>query len=394
MKKLISLLIAILFFQNNFAQDLTTKDSLVNYFGDHHNNLDPIEGLWVLNVETTLYHNDSIIRNQTEEFRSEWAVVKKNSIQFEVLNIGGAETEENATNFDAYFERTAVKGLYTYECHFKDPNWVGRSTVRITDKVFLEYGYYCSDAYMKKTYNGKYGKDYRQYWRFTWIKKYPVEEQIVGDYLSDWKGGGSGFFIDKRGYIATNYHVIVDAKKIEVEFKKNDKLYKFNAEVVKTDKENDLAILKIKDNKSLPFYSLPYQIKTSYVGIGTQVFALGYPLTEMLGNEIKLTNGMISSGTGYKGDPSTYQTTTPIQPGNSGGPLFDFDGNIIGINSSHIKPEYADNVSYSIKTQYLQKLANKIPDNVSLQNQNRLQSKSLIEKINTVKDYVVLIRVK
>ena len=125
-----------------------------------------------------------------------------------------------------------------------------------------------------------------------------------------------------------------------------------------------------------------------------KVFALGYPLTSILGNGIKYTDGSISSASGYKGDKTSYQTTTPIQPGNSGSPLFDLEGNIIGINSAFIKPKYAANVAYSIKTQYLQKLANEIPDNVNLQNQNRLENKSLIEKIQTVKDYVVLIRVK
>ena len=129
------------------------------------------------------------------------------------------------------------------------------------------------------------------------------------------------------------------------------------------------------------------------VNIGTPVFTLGYPLTGLLGNEIKYT-GSISSATGYKGDPTSYQTTTPIQPGNNGSPLFDLEGNIVGINSSSIKPEFANNISYAIKTQYLQKLANQIPNNVTLQNQNRLKEKILIEKINTVKDYVVLIRVK
>lgn len=53
------------------------------------------------------------------------------------------------------------------------------------------------------------------------------------------------------------------------------------------------------------------------------MFALGYPMSDILGEEIKVTDGIISSKTGYQGDVVTYQISVPIQPGNSGGPLFD-----------------------------------------------------------------------
>ena len=394
MKKIITIAFILFFLQITFAQNLSVKDTLINYFTNNYEKLDPVEGIWILNSETTLYEGDSIIAYQSFEFLSEWAIVKDKNIRYSVVDIGAGQEGEGASTFNAFFEKTAVKGLYTYECHFKNPDWVGKSSAHLTNKAILDFGYYMSDAYMKQKYKNYRERNLKQYWKFTWIKKYPVEEIIEENYYTDWKGGGSGFFIDKRGYIATNYHVVVDANEIEIEFTKNDTLYKFNAEVIKTDKENDLAILKIKDPKPLPFYSLPYKIKMTPVRIGTKVFALGYPLTSILGNEIKFTDGSISSASGYKGDKTSYQTTTPIQPGNSGSPLFDLEGNIVGINSAFIKPEYADNIAYSIKTQYLQKLANEIPDNVSLQNQNRLENKSLIEKIQTVKDYVVLIRVK
>jgi S1-C subfamily serine protease len=71
--------------------------------------------------------------------------------------------------------------------------------------------------------------------------------------------------------------------------------------------------------------------------VGSNVFALGYPMAlSLMGEEVKFTDGKISSKTGFQGDITTYQISVPIQPGNSGGPLFDYDGNIVGITNAGI----------------------------------------------------------
>ncbi len=72
-----------------------------------------------------------------------------------------------------------------------------------------------------------------------------------------------------------------------------------------------------------------------------------------MGNEIKFTDGKISSKSGFQGDITTYQISVPIQPGNSGGPLFDEKGNLVGITSSGVNKQLADNANYAIKTSYL-----------------------------------------
>jgi len=114
----------------------------------------------------------------------------------------------------------------------------------------------------------------------------------------------------------------------------------------------------------------------------------------VMGTEIKFTDGKISSKTGYQGDITTYQTTTPIQPGNSGGPLFDYDGNLIGINSAILRPDVADNVSYSIKSNYLKSLVDVLNYKISLPNDKMIATKTLTEKIKILSDYVVLIKVR
>lgn len=212
---------------------------------------------------------------------------------------------------------------------------------------------------------------------------------------NNWQGNGTGFFISNTGYIATNYHVIAEASEIEIEFLRHGEKQVFKAKVIQVDKNNDLAILKINDNSFSPFATIPYNFQSSLSQVGSNVFALGYPMAlTIMGKEIKFTDGKISSKTGYQGNISTYQTTTPIQPGNSGGPLFDYDGNLIGINSAILRPDVADNVSYSIKSSYLKNPVDVLDYEIELPNDKTIATKSLTEMIKILSDYVVLIKTK
>lgn len=216
-------------------------------------------------------------------------------------------------------------------------------------------------------------------------------EQNITD--MPWLGNGSGIFIGKE-YIATNYHVIEDASDIEIEYIQKGKKYNFKAIVIQSDKENDLSILKIEDSefKSFP---LKYNFMANIVDVGTSVFALGYPMAlDIMGSEIKFTDGKVSAKTGYKGEISTYQTTTPIQPGNSGGPLFDYKGNLIAINSSGLSYQIAENVSYSIKVSYLKNLIDVLPESINIPSDQSICDLPLTEQIKILSEYVVLIKIK
>ena len=210
----------------------------------------------------------------------------------------------------------------------------------------------------------------------------------------EWLGNGSGIILTSDGYIATNYHVIEDVNFIEVEFKNQGEIKRYNAEVVKTDPVNDLAIIKINDDSFKKIGYIKYNFKTRKSDIGESVFALGFPKSQIMGSDIKFTDGKISSLTGAMGDVTNYQTTTPIQPGNSGGPLFDSNGNLIGINSSKLVAEDIVNVSYSIKTIYLLPLIDALPEKIDLPNSNFLQVKSFPQQFKVLENYVTLIRVR
>ena len=108
-----------------------------------------------------------------------------------------------------------------------------------------------------------------------------------------------------------------------------------------------------------------------------------------MGDEIKLTTGVVSSKSGFQGDVSLYQISAPIQPGNSGGPLFDGKGNIIGIVSA--KHKGTENVSYAIKVSYLKNLMeSSISTNIFPQT-NKIQNQNLSGKVKSVKNYVYYI---
>lgn len=200
------------------------------------------------------------------------------------------------------------------------------------------------------------------------------------------KWSGSGFAI-QEGYVVTNYHVVDGASKITVQGTQDVFSESVDAQVVATDKDNDLAILKIKGDVSEK--PLPYSIKTFISDVGEDVWVLGYPLTSTMGDEIKLTTGIISSRSGYEGSVSMYQISAPAQPGNSGGPVFDKDGNLIGIICS--KHTGAENATYAIKASCLRNLVESSINHDILPHTNLLSGKELTEKVKEVKGFVYYI---
>lgn len=202
---------------------------------------------------------------------------------------------------------------------------------------------------------------------------------------------GSGFILSKDGIVATNFHVIDGANGIDIFINRNGTVKIYKAKVLVSDKANDISLLKIEDDSFVNFPSIPYAIKTSVQDVGTGVFALGYPMSNILGEEIKVTDGIISSKTGYKGDVVTYQISAPIQAGNSGGPLFDKLGNIVGITNAGI-PD-AQNVGYAIKTSYLKNLLDSAPMPIALPVNNTISGLQFTEKIKRLTPFVVLIKI-
>lgn len=224
------------------------------------------------------------------------------------------------------------------------------------------------------------------------IKMYPKTENSGNNSYSNSnleKSSGTGFAISSNGYIVTNHHVIDKAKSIEVKGVNGNFSRKLNAELVVSDEKNDLAIIKINDPLFSSLGSIPYTVRQGVADVGENVFVLGYPLTSSMGEEVKLTNGIVSSKTGFQGDISTYQISAPVQAGNSGGPLFDKNGNLIGVvNAKHTM---AENAGYAIKFNYVKNLIELLPQTISFPQVNILNGKGLTDQVKIASNYTYLI---
>lgn len=205
---------------------------------------------------------------------------------------------------------------------------------------------------------------------------------------SRWSGTG---WLLNNGYVVTNHHVANNARSIVLKFPSNDGEWKeFRAEVEVMNEECDLAILHIIDAQPSDFSPIPYTVKMELADVGESVFALGYPLTTTMGEEIKLTTGIISSHSGYQGSTKQYQVSVPLQPGNSGGPLFDDEGHVIGVVSA--KHTGTENVSYAVKASYLQPLIRQLSNASNiLPSSHCLSGMNLPTKVKQVKGFVCYI---
>ena len=206
-------------------------------------------------------------------------------------------------------------------------------------------------------------------------------------YSEKWSGTG---FALKGGYILTNYHVVEEANVINIYGISGDFENGIKASVIGSDKSNDLALLKISGNIPASFNSIPYSFKSKIADVGEDVYVVGYPLTATMGEEVKLTNGIISARTGFDGNVSQYQMSAPTQPGNSGGPLIDYNGNVIGVVCA--KHGGAENVSYAVKVSQVRNLIESVSDLSIMNTTNILQGKALKDQVKLVNKYVYIIK--
>lgn len=230
---------------------------------------------------------------------------------------------------------------------------------------------------------------------FSFIKVFPSGNERItfGSETTDhYKSTGSGVIISDN-IIITNHHVIDGAEKVEAVINVNGIPETYNARILCSDKTNDLAIVCIKDERFQCQGDAPFKILSNAVDVGTSVFAIGFPMTDVLGEEVKITDGIISSKSGFEGDIVTYQISAPIQPGNSGGPLFDKEGNLVGITNAKINNSFAENVGYAIKTPYVINIIDSAPIAISIPQGKLLPKNNFPELIKSLKPYVVYLKI-
>jgi S1-C subfamily serine protease len=139
---------------------------------------------------------------------------------------------------------------------------------------------------------------------------------------------------------------------------------------------------------SLP--ALPYDLRKTAVPLGDEVYTLGYPR-----NEIVYGKGYVSAETGFRGDSDSYQISIPVNPGNSGGPLIDTRGQVLGIITGKQSP--SDDIAFAVKSSFLLDMLDSLPKgfnkNALLHKQSSLQHLSRVDQIKKLQPFVFMVKV-
>lgn len=206
-------------------------------------------------------------------------------------------------------------------------------------------------------------------------------------------GMGSGFWFHSDGYFATNQHVIEGCKNTQVKI--NNKL--IDSQIISFDKINDLAIGKI-DKKVGSIFLLSDKPE-----LGEEVMVGGFPLSNVLQNDsIKITRGIVSALSGVNNNYTMLQIDAPIQKGNSGGPIINSYGEVIGVATSYLKStkEYeAQNVNFGVKVNLLKNMSESIGIDVGKKIKQKIKNTKQLAKAlekntvhihctNTLKEWV------
>lgn len=206
----------------------------------------------------------------------------------------------------------------------------------------------------------------------------------------DIKGGGSSFLIDGKGYLITNAHVLEDATMAIVY---NESGNEYNAKIVYTNVAKDLAVLKIED-KEFETLKLPYSIKKSAADLGEEIYTIGYP--NFPRTDVVYNVGYLSSLKGYNGDTLTSQIQMNANHGNSGGPIFNKRGEIIGVLSTKLSK--ADGVSFAIKSKNIYQVIDDLKtqdtsfSDIKISNINQLNREDRVEQVKKVSNYIFMVK--
>lgn len=388
MRRICFLVVALFMTITSFA---VTEEEAKAYFQRCILNLDPIEGFYSVEFRG----------NGSSVFGSAWSQYSNTTLMPDMYIVKMNEERDGrylvcigdtkSQNWERYWVLENIGTTQAYKFYvFNDKNEVIQSC-----QVVLNGGvsFTANFSNMSAAGNDFYQAGTGHSFQISFIKSFPtaemykaaVKEEIKKNYSS-----GTAFALNGN-YFATNYHVYGNKKFALAKGIDNNA---YHAYFVAGDEANDLAVFQIRDPKFTGFQNIPYRLATETAEIGEEVWTVGYPETDRLGDEAKYTKGEISALSGSSSDGEKiktndsrfYQITTPIAHGNSGGPLFDESGNLIGITSNGWSD--LNNVNYAIKSQLLWTLLESFGLKSAAPDQNILDSLKQKDKIKMVKPYI------
>jgi S1-C subfamily serine protease len=247
----------------------------------------------------------------------------------------GASTQHIILRVDGKLDIDTKSGIYTANVHIKLFDKQGRlltilegesvlssSFIMDEDAIYNTYATALTTA-LKKAFEREspFAKELSSVGKAQPYK--PGKDADIGELL-DKSAAGTGFFINDQGELVTNHHVVKNCTQL---FSQVGKTYA-RAELRVEDPEKDLAVLKTPDVTNTKFASFA---KDPQVQIGQTIVTLGYPLQGLLTSSPTLSTGIVSALAGPHDIKELFQHSAPVQPGNSGGPVIDEHGKVVGI---------------------------------------------------------------
>jgi S1-C subfamily serine protease len=203
-----------------------------------------------------------------------------------------------------------------------------------------------------------------------------------------YKTGGTGFLIDQKGYVVTNAHIIQYANNIVVQ---NSNGKDLSVKVVFVDIPRDIAILKITDTSFKTTLPIPYSIKKTSAEIAEPIYTLGFPR-----NEIVYGEGYLAAKTGFNGDTLTCQIAIAANPGNSGGPILNRNGEVVGVLSA--KQTSAEGVVFATQSKFIYHALSSLQKDTLYQRIKMPATSSLkgldkTQQVKKITDFVYMVKV-
>ena len=253
------------------------------------------------------------------------------------------------------------------------------TTYQIIDKseISMQEGFFTSDLFRGEEI--KLQLSSKDMDHLGWYSVYTLKRITTKDLYKN-ISQGTGFFISSNGHILTNYHVIANSRFVNIYI--SDKEYE--CEIVSSNEIDDIAIIRVKDSL-LKCYPIPMTINN--LAVGDDVIVLGFPLASTIGNELKLSSGIVNSNKGFQDDLRYFQLSAPIDPGNSGGPVLNKMGYVVGLITA--KYTSATNIGYALNFSTVIK---NIPNYIKIKKEHPSQPLSNSSIYLKYKNSIVLIK--